>query len=169
MVLLEAMKGKKLEIAWQEDEGTLRRLYKAEQDRQTRSRLQMLWLLRRGVRLKEAAETVGIHYRTAIDWVNWYRRGGIAEIRQHRKGGLQGTRRTRLTGEQEEALRQRATDEGFKTAREAAAWVKEQFGVIYTHWGMRHVFRRLKLRKKVPRPMNIKASPAAQAAWKGGA
>lgn len=39
----------------------------------------------------------------------------------------------------------------------------------YTYEGMRHVFGRLGLRKRVPRPRNPKARAEEQTAWKKGA
>jgi transposase len=47
-------------------------------------------------------------------------------------------------------------------------WAQEQHDVRYTYWGMRGVFARLGLRKKVPRPRNPKASAEQQEAWKKG-
>ena len=54
----------------------------------------------------------------------------------------------------------------FRTQWDAITWIHEQYGVTYTYWGMRHVFARLRLKKKVPRPQNPKASEEEQAAWK---
>jgi transposase len=51
----------------------------------------------------------------------------------------------------------------------ARAWVEGRFGVRYTYWGIRTVFARLQLEKKVPRPLAKEASPEAQEAWKRGA
>lgn len=57
----------------------------------------------------------------------------------------------------------------FFTVADAARWVREQFGVAYTTKGMHGLLRRLGCRKKAPRPMNPKTSPAVQEAWKKGA
>ena len=48
-------------------------------------------------------------------------------------------------------------------------WAREKWGVEYTYGGMRWVFARLGLRKKVPRPRCPQASEAEQEAWKKGA
>ncbi|RME09361.1 MAG: winged helix-turn-helix domain-containing protein, partial [Ardenticatenia bacterium] len=42
------------------------------------------------------------------------------------------------------------------------------YGVTYTYWGMRGVFARLGLRKKVPRQRHPQASVEEQTAWKKG-
>jgi len=47
-------------------------------------------------------------------------------------------------------------------------WTEENFKVKYTYWGMRSLFVRLGIKKKVPRPKAVKASPKAQEEWKKG-
>ena len=54
-----------------------------------------------------------------------------------------------------------------RTIRDGVEWAKSH-GVEYTYWGMRWVFGRLGLRKKVPRPRSPKASAEKQEAWKKG-
>lgn len=161
------MHGRPLQIDWQEDEQTLHRLYKQEKDHQNRTRLQALWLLRQGRAMKKVAQIVGVHYQTVREWAAWYRQGGVKEVLRHRHGGHGGKER-RLTPEQEEALKDRASQGEFRTLWEAVDWVKEQFGVRYTYWGMRWVFYRLGLKKKVPRRIAPQASLEAQEAWKKG-
>jgi transposase len=47
-------------------------------------------------------------------------------------------------------------------------WVKETFGVQYQLKGMYSLLKRLKGKKKVPRPLATNTSLAAQAEWKRG-
>ena len=162
------MRGRVMHMLWQEDEVTLRQHDRDERAGELRPRLQALWLLRQGRRLREVAPLVGVHYRTVQQWVAWYRQGGVAEVRRHRSGGRQGGLR-RLTAAQEAALVAHAAAEGFTTVGEVAAWVERQWGIHYTYWGMRHVVQRLGLKKKVPRPLAAKASLPAPEAWKRGA
>jgi transposase len=162
------MRGRRLQIDWQEDEQTLYELYKQERDHQNRTRLQSLWLLRQGRRMKEAAAIVGVHYRTMQEWVAWYRQGGVAEVLSRRHGG-HGGQSSRLTPEQKEALKERASQGEFRTIWDGVDWVKEIFGVEYSYWGMRWVFDRLELEKKVPRRIAPQASAEEQEAWKKGA
>lgn len=157
-----------LKISWQDDEATLFHLYKTGRDPELRPRLQALWLLRQGHPLGWVAQVVGAHYRTLQQWVAWYRQGGLAEVVKHRRGGRQG-RAPYLTAEQQALLLEQAAQGAFATIGEAVAWVKRECGVAYTYWGMRSLFQRLKLKKKVPRPLAAKASLAEQEAWKKGA
>lgn len=155
------------EVDWQEDEATLCKLYKQESDHQNRTRLQALWLLRSGQKLQEVADTLGIHYRTLQSWVGWYRQGGIAEVVAHRHGG-EGGPRPLLNQEQEVQLLKKARAGELRSISDGVEWVKEAYGVRYSYWGMRHIYERLGLKKKVARPKSPKACEEAQAAWKKG-
>jgi len=157
----------KAQIEWQEDEQTLYQLYRQEKDYQNRTRLHALWLVRQGRTMKEAAQLVGVHHRTVQEWVSWYRQGDIAEVLSHRHGGHSGPKR-RLTPEQEAELKAQAEAGELRTIWDGVAWAKQTQNVTYTYWGMRWVFERLDLRKKVPRSISPKASAEEQEAWKKG-
>jgi len=158
---------RRLQIDWQEDEQTLYTLYKREKDHQNRTRLHALWLLRQGQAMYQVAGLVGVHYRTVQEWVAWYRRGGVAEVLRHRHGWHASVQR-RLTSEQEAALKAKAAKGEIRTRGEAVAWAKVTYGVEYSYWGMRWVFDRLGMKKKVPRPRSAKASAEEQESWKKG-
>jgi transposase len=157
----------RLQVDWHEDEATLKRLYQEEKDHQNRTRLQALWYLRQGRTIGEVAELVGVHYRTVQEWVAWYRQDGIPEVLSHRHGGAR-PRKRKLTGVQEAGLRALAEAGEIGTIWDGVHWAKQEHGVTYTYWGMRGVFDRLKLRKKVPRQRSSKASAEQQEAWKKG-
>jgi len=162
------MRGRRLQIEWQEDEETLFRLYKQERDPELRPRLHALWLLRQGHRVRWVARVVGVHERSLQRWLAWYREGGIAEVLKHRRGGRQG-REPKLNAEQQARLVEEAAEGTFTTIWDAVRWVEQEFGVTYTYWGMRSLFVRLKLKRKVPRPLAAKASLRVQERWKKGA
>lgn len=161
------MRGRPLRIEWQESAEELFQRYRQEKDLELRIRWHGLWLLRKGHSEREAATVVGVEERTMRLWVAWYRRGGLAEVARHRRGGRQG-RRSHLTKEQLAALKARVAEGAFRTIGEAAEWVEQQFQQHYTYWGMRSLFRRLRFKKKVPRPLGAKASLQVQEAWKRG-
>ena len=87
---------------------------------------------------------------------------------QHRQGGRQG-RPAYLTAEQQARLHEETTRGTIRTVGEAVRWVEQQFGVTYTEWGMRSLLHRLKISRKVPRPLAANADLEAQEAWKKGA
>jgi len=162
------MRGKTLQIPWQEDETTLFELYRGERDPEIRPRLHALWLLRKGKPMKEVAFLIGFHYRRLQEWVAWYRQGGIEEVRRHRNGGRQG-RPPYLDKGKQDKLAEQALQGSFSTVGQAVLWVEQNLGVQYSYWGMYSLFRRLGLNKKVPRPLGAKASPDAQEDWEKGA
>lgn len=157
----------RLQVEWQEDEATLKKLYQQEKGHQNRVRWQALWYLRQGRTIGETADLLGVHYRTIQEWVAWYRQGGIAEVGSHRHGGSR-TGGRRLSEEQEAALKELSGAGKIRTIWDGVHWAEEEYGVKYTYWGMRWVFDRLRLRKKVPRQRNPKASAEQQKAWKKG-
>lgn len=161
------MRGRRIAVAWAETATELRALYRRERDGERARRLQALWLLREGRSIGTVAATLGVHYRTVQEWLSWYRAGGLAGVRARRSGGKGHPKR--LTAAQEAELRARAAAGEIRTIGEAVGWVQERFGVTYRYFGMRSVFRRLGLCKKVPRPLGEKADPSQQEAWKKGA
>ncbi len=74
-----------LQVAWHEDEATLKERCVSEKDAQNRTRLQALWQLRQGRTIVEVAEMVGKHPRTIQDWIAWYRQGGVEEVLERRR------------------------------------------------------------------------------------
>ena len=162
------MCARRLDIEWRDDADTLFRLYKEEPDPELCPRWHALRLLRQGYSVAEVVAVLGVHERTLRRWIAWYRAGGIEEVRRHRRGGRQG-QKPKLTPAQQEQLKLHAAEGLFRTIHDAVRWVWESFGVEYTYWGMRSLFVRLRIKRKVPRPIATKATPEAQAGWKKGA
>lgn len=158
----------RLQVEWQEEETTLKRLYQQEKDHQDRTRLQALWYLRQGRTIGETAELVGVHYRTVQDWAAWYRQGGLEAVLSHRHHGGARAQKRRLTAVQEAELKGLAEAGKLRTIWDGVHWAEKEHGVTYTYWGMRGVFERLQLGQKVPRQRNPKASAEQQEAWKKG-
>ena len=159
--------GRSLQVDWQHSEQTLRERYLEETDHQDRTRLHALWLVRKGRSMSEVAETIGVCYESVRRWIDWYRSGGVEEILSRRHGGS-GGKKPRLTKKQHEKLREKAERGELRTISDGVRWAREEAGVEYTYWGMRHVFERLDLKKKVPREQSPDADPEEQEAWKKG-
>lgn len=159
--------GRQLHVDWQEEEKTLYKLYKQQIDSQDRSRMQALWLLRKGHTVRVVADIIGIHYRTLQRWVGCYRQGGLAAVLSRRQGAKGGPE-ARLSAAQERELLEKAAAGELRSIRAGVVWSKEVHGIHYSYWGMRHIYKRLELNKKVPRPCSPKASQEVQADWKKG-
>jgi transposase len=161
------MRGRPLQIPWQEDAETLGELYEHERVVVVRTRLHALWLLRQGYSLRQTSTLLRVHYVTLQQWVAWYRQGGLAELRRHLPGNTPGARAW-LSTEQQAALARAAATGQFRTAQQAVDWVATQFGIHYSRWGMYQLLRRLRYKHKVPRPLSERADLATQEAWKKG-
>ena len=162
-------RGRPFEVEWQESAEELYQAYRQEQNIHRRMRLQALWLLRQGQTMAEVGAVVGASYRTMQRWVAWYREGGLAPVLLRTPGYAAPGGKGYLTAEQEASVKAQADTGAFRTAQEAAEWIRQEWGVGYRYSGIYGLFRRLKLKKKVPRPQSEHTSPEAQAAWKKGA
>jgi transposase len=158
--------GRHLEVEWRHTAKRLFILYNRERDWRTRTRLQALMLLRQKKGVADVAATVGVAPRTVLRWVAWYRADGLEAVHQHRVGG-HGQPARRLSPAQEATLKAKAARGEIRSVQDGRAWAAQEH-VDYSYSGMRWVFLRLGLTKKVPRPRNPNASPAAQTAWKKG-
>jgi len=145
----------------------LKAAYQAERDREVRTRLHALWLLRSGWKLAPVAEALGVDYRTVQRWAAWYRAGGLALVRAHRMGGR--GQPSFLTREAQAEVAAAVERGQFRTAEEIRDWIAERYGVTYKVSGIYSLMKRLRCRPKVPRPVHTKVDQAAQAAWKKGA
>ncbi len=67
-------------VDWRQCADELHARYEAERDVEARKRLMALWLLRRGERVGDAAQTAGVGRRTLTRWLSWYREGGLEEV-----------------------------------------------------------------------------------------
>jgi transposase len=163
----EVVMGRPLQISWQDDETALFQRYRAEKQPDLKPRLHALWLLRQEHSLTETARLLGVHYTSVQQWVAWYPQGGVAEVLSHRRIGPGSP--PWLTPVQQAQLGAQEAQGRFRTARGAVQWVKETFGVAYKLKGMSSLLKRLKGKKKVPRPMATNTSLEAQEEWKRGA
>ena len=161
-------RGRPLVVVWRpgDEAAALKAAYRNERRPDVRPRLHALWLLRSGRGVREVAALVGVHERTVQRWLRWYRDGGVAAVAGHRQAGT--GQPSFLTADQQAQLWHQAAAGAFRTAAEAQQWVAAQFGVRYRPGGMYALLGRLRIRPKVPRPVNPKADQVAQAAWKKG-
>jgi transposase len=157
------------EISWQESAEELYEQYRGEQDLARRTRLQVLWLVRRGASATEAAEQAGVGRRTVVRWLAWYRQGRTEEVLRRVPGHAATGSACWLSPEQQAALLARCAEGAFRTYEEARCWVEREFGVRYRYDGRHTLLTRLTVHPKVPRPTAAKADPAVQEAWKRGA
>ena len=163
------MAGRSQPIPWHEQAEELYARYRETDDVAQRKRLQVLWELRRGASIRAAARAAGVGERTAIRWLDWYRQGGLLAVLARVPGRGARGQPSRLTPQQQQALLEQVGRGAFHTYHDARRWVEQTFGVVYKYQGMYSLLARLDVHPRVPRPMVVKADPAAQEAWtKGG-
>jgi transposase len=135
---------------WRDDSETLLRACLDEETREIKTRLHVLWLLRRGIDLRVVARISGARTTSVRRWLDWYQHGGIPEVRRRMYRGPVA----RLSRTQQQALLERARVDPFRSTQEARRWVEGHLGVRYTHSGMRWVLERLGL-KEPGKPLRL--------------
>jgi transposase len=143
----------------------LRKQEKTEKEARIRLRVQLLRLLKsqETASIKDACRVCGITSKHGYDLWRKYREQGLAEyLRLNWK-----PRRAKLSDEQQRKLVARAaTENGFGSQAEARCFMADEFAVSYTQGGVSLLFGRLKIKAKVPRPLNRKAVAEEQTAYK---
>lgn len=138
---------------------------KKEKDSRRRLRVQLLRLLKSGAvaTIKEACGVCGITPKHGYHLWKKYRDRGLERYLQ-----LDWKpRRSKLSAEQQTRLLERAASvNGFGSQQEARRYLRDECGVSYTQGGVCLLFQRLRIKAKEPRPLNIKAAPEEQSAYK---
>ena len=160
--------GRPLNVDWTDSAPALRERYRGATDHQDRTRLHALWLVREGRTLLSVAEALGVCYESVRRWIDWYRVGGLPEVLSRRHGGSGGPQR-RLSQKHEEQLRRKAERGELSTVWDGVEWARREAGVTYSYSGMRHVFARLQLKKKVPLSRHRRPTPKRRRHGKKGA
>lgn len=121
-------------------------------------RLQMLRLLKscRAKTLSEAARAIGVNRRSTQKWWRQYKEQGLESLLE-----VAPTRQSRLSKEQQQELLAEAAKGKFSTIVEILRWVEQSFGISYTEVGMWKLVKRLKIKKKTPRPSHVKKDEGA--------
>ena len=141
-----------------ENEEELSRLQKSSGKVLVYQRLQMLRVLKSGkvATLVEAAPLVGVTERSLQNWWRLYKQQGLESLLR-----VEPNRRPRLTAQQQHDLIEEAGKGEFSTIVEITAWVKQSFGISYTEVGMWKLVKKLKIKKKTPRPSHVKKDEVA--------
>lgn len=148
-------------VAWSETAEELYELFMREEHLERRKRLQVLWLVRQGERIKEAGRAAGVAMPTVCRWLMWYRAGGLDMVLRRLPRYLSTGGRNRLDQTQKRMLLDRWAAGAFRTCDDARAWVRVEFGVEYRHHGLYSVFRRHGVRASGMGPPAREAKPVA--------
>ncbi len=138
--------------------------YKTEKNVRLRDRLQCVLLKAEGRTNREVAAILHTSEHTINDWLDRYDLGGLEGLCTWETGGSEAW----LSNPQLERLKAEADTHAFQSAKQACAWVEEQFGVSYSDRGMRDLLKRLGYTHQKARLVPEQADPDQQAAFFSG-
>jgi len=61
-----------------------------------------------------------------------------------------------MNEEQLQEFMEIVNSKGFRSQREMIEWIYERFGIVYSQQGISDLLKRMKVKKKVGRPVNVK-------------
>jgi len=129
-----------------EEINILNRRLKEEKNPETRDRIRGIILLKKGYRLQEIANIMGVNRRTVYNWRKRYEEEGIEGLKTREKPG----RKRKLYDEDMDKLKDLLKQKEYWTTREVRDLIKIEFGIEYT---LRHITRILrKLGMKYQKP-----------------
>jgi len=130
------------------------KLLKKAPHRRLVPRIQMLILLKEDPKktLKEIAKLLHFNYETLKGWWKRYKEGGLEELLNWRVTGYRG----KMTEGQLREFAKELNERGFNNQREMIEWIYQRFGIRYSQQGISDLLKRLRAKKKVGRPVNIK-------------
>ena len=123
---------------WRESVGQFENWMELENDPKRKHVLNLFCDLRRGATIEDAVERSGIPEEKVLLWLSQYRRFGIGKV-------LGYISRGRLSIDQQMLLCERARQKPFESVRDAMAWVKTEWGIVYSYNSMRSILQVLEL------------------------
>jgi transposase len=155
---------KRLLTLTDDQRAALVRRYKTEKNVRLRDRIQCVLLKADGRTNRDIAGILHTSEPTVNAWLDRYDEGGLDALCHWDIGGSEGY----LSAEQIAQFTTELDTWRFQTAKQAAAWVLEQFGVTYSERGMRSLLHRLGYAHQKARLVPAQADPEAQAAFLKG-
>ena len=129
-------------------------LFKKESLTWKKERLQTIkLLLETEYSYRQVADLVGRHPSRVKLWAKEFRQGGIAQLLTRDHGGGRKSKLTKLAAQE---LTEKLRAGSFRTAKQAAHWLKEEHGLTYRGGAIYYVLGKLGGRLKVPRPCHQK-------------
>jgi transposase len=143
---------------------TLKGLIRKESNAINRDRLRFLLSLKEGSCKSQssASKLIGLGLRQGQN--NWrkYRNGGLKEL----LAIVRGSAPCKLSAGQLEELTERLKKDDIQFLHEGVKLIEEQYGQTYTKPGVHYLFKRLKIKKKTGRPVNIRQDKEGMESFK---
>jgi|SRR5579859_8164815 len=132
--------------------------FKTEPNPRFRERLHCLLLKDQGYINTDVATILMVCPETITVWLDTFEQEGLEALCCMDVGGSA----CYLTDEQRQALTQQLDQHTFHSAKQVAAWVQEQYGVLYSERGMQELLKRLGYTRQKARLVSENADPEAQ-------
>jgi len=133
---------------------TLESLLKSQSESLQRDRLRYLLVLKRGDCKTQDCASTHINVSTRQGQRNWklYKEKGLKGLLEIPTGGAP----CKLGESEQLMLKKRLEQDDIQFLHEAADYIKDEYGKTYTTPGVHYLFKRLKIKKKTGRPVNIR-------------
>lgn len=130
-----------------------------------RDRVRFIRLLKQGAHLSQraAGQALGLKVSRSQQLWRMYREGGTAKLLGKKP---HGSGWGKLDSCQMSRLQQRLASHDIRTQKEVMAWLKSEYGIIYTQSGISMLFKRLKIKLKTGRPVNIRKDVMGEQTFK---
>ena len=135
--------------------------FKTEPNPRFRERLHCLLLKDQGYTNTDVASILMLCPETITVWLDTFEQKGLEALCRMEAGGSDAY----LTEEEMQALTQALDQHTFQNAKQVAAWVEEQFGVLYSERGMQELLKRLGYTRQKARLVPQNADTEAQAVF----
>jgi transposase len=133
--------------------------FKTEPNPRFRERLHCLLLKDQGYTNTDVASILMVRPETISIWLDTFEQEGLEALCCMDVGGSA----CYLTEEEMQALTKQLDTHTFQNAKQVAAWVEEQFGVLYSERGMQELLKRLGYTRQKARLVPENADTEAQA------
>jgi len=147
----------------------LQKLYISEKNAKLAHRIQGVSLASKGLACPEIVNITGFSRRAIQQWVFKYNKGGINALKDSPRSGQP----SKLSKQQEKAFCKRIEVKPSKAGGAAVLngpvireILEQEFGVVYSLWGVYHLLHRLGYSCLCPRPQHENTDPAAQQEFK---
>jgi len=147
----------------------LQKLYLSETNARLARRIHGIYLASKGLTCPQIMEITGSARRTIQQWIAKYNIWGIGALKDSPRCGAP----TKLSQKQQHALCKRIEAGPTKqdhvsvlNGPEVKKILEQEFGVIYSVWGVYRLLHRLGFSCLCPRPQHEKADPQAQEDFK---
>jgi transposase len=135
--------------------------FKTETNPRFRERLHCLLLKDQGYTNTEIAAILMVCPETITVWLDTFEQQGLEALCRMQAGGSASY----LSDQEMQALTQALDQHTFQSAKQVAAWIEEQFGVLYSERGMQELLKRLGYTRQKARLVPSQADLEAQAVF----